>query len=177
MSLVPALAEAQAARIERMKRMGVYRRNVVPMARVRVIEPEALPVAAVPVETRPEDDVIELPNFLPLRRSEIDGNAAFRLSDASIILNIIERLSGVSILDLKSERRTAKVVKPRQIACWAMRELTTMSLPRIGKHLGGRDHTTVLYAANKIEELRTTDPEIRLLTDQVVAAACKEMQA
>jgi chromosomal replication initiator protein len=59
--------------------------------------------------------------------------------------------------DLLSERRTRAVARPRQVAMWLCKQLTTRSLPDIGRRFGGRDHTTVLHAVRRIEELRSMD--------------------
>lgn len=64
---------------------------------------------------------------------------------------------GVSKLDIKSARRTANVVRPRQVAMYLAKMLTLRSLPEIGYRFGGRDHTTVLHAVRKIEALVRRD--------------------
>jgi chromosomal replication initiator protein len=73
----------------------------------------------------------------------------------------------VSRADILSSRRTATVVRPRQIAMYLSKLLTPRSLPEIGRHFGGRDHTTVLHAVRKITDLVTSDgtlsEEIELL--------------
>lgn len=73
----------------------------------------------------------------------------------------------VSRADILSSRRTANVVRPRQIAMYLSKVLTLRSLPEIGRRFGGRDHTTVLHAVRKIEALTTSDgtlsEEIELL--------------
>ena len=73
----------------------------------------------------------------------------------------------VSRADILSSRRTAVVVRPRQIAMYLAKMLTLRSLPEIGRRFGGRDHTTVLHAVRKIEGLAQTDgtlsEEIELL--------------
>jgi chromosomal replication initiator protein len=73
----------------------------------------------------------------------------------------------VSRADLLSSRRTANVVRPRQIAMYLAKTLTLRSLPEIGRRFGGRDHTTVLHAVRKIETLVGNDnalaDEIELL--------------
>jgi len=73
----------------------------------------------------------------------------------------------VSRADILSARRTAVVVRPRQIAMYLSKVLTPRSLPEIGRRFGGRDHTTVLHAVRKIEGLSHTDgslsEEIELL--------------
>ena len=58
---------------------------------------------------------------------------------------------------LLSDRRTASIVRPRQIAMWLVHKHTALSLPQIGRKFGGRDHTTVLHAVRKIEHLRSED--------------------
>ena len=70
----------------------------------------------------------------------------------------------VSRADILSSRRTANVVRPRQIAMYLSKVLTLRSLPEIGRRFGGRDHTTVLHAVRKIEGLTGSD---RSLSDEV----------
>jgi chromosomal replication initiator protein len=67
----------------------------------------------------------------------------------------------VSRSDILSARRTATVVKPRQVAMYLSKALTLRSLPEIGRRFGGRDHTTVLHAVRKIEGLSATDTALR----------------
>ncbi len=67
----------------------------------------------------------------------------------------------VSRADILSSRRTAVVVKPRQVAMFLAKTLTMRSLPEIGRRFGGRDHTTVLHAVRKIEALAQTDGGLR----------------
>ena len=67
----------------------------------------------------------------------------------------------VSRADILSSRRTAVVVKPRQVAMFLSKTLTMRSLPEIGRRFGGRDHTTVLHAVRKIEALAQTDGVLR----------------
>ncbi len=63
----------------------------------------------------------------------------------------------IRVADLHSKRRTRSVARPRQIAMALAKSLTSHSLPEIGDAFGGRDHTTVLYACRKIEELRSEE--------------------
>jgi chromosomal replication initiator protein len=67
---------------------------------------------------------------------------------------------GLKQADLISERRTRSVARPRQAAMWLAKQLTTRSLPDIGRRFGGRDHTTVLHAVRRIEALRAGDPQL-----------------
>jgi chromosomal replication initiator protein len=73
------------------------------------------------------------------------------------IQRIVARQYNVSRADLLSSRRTANVVRPRQIAMYLAKTLTLRSLPEIGRRFGGRDHTTVLHAVRKIEGLVGND--------------------
>ncbi|QNQ12000.1 chromosomal replication initiator protein DnaA [Sphingomonas alpina] len=63
-------------------------------------------------------------------------------------------------VDLVSARRAVVVARPRQIAMYLAKRLTTRSLPEIGRKFGGRDHSTVIHAVRRIEALRDTDREI-----------------
>ena len=63
-------------------------------------------------------------------------------------------------LDLVSARRARAVARPRQIAMYLAKRLTTRSLPEIGRKFGGRDHSTVIHAVRRIEELRDADREV-----------------
>jgi chromosomal replication initiator protein len=67
----------------------------------------------------------------------------------------------IRIGDMHSKRRTRSIARPRQVAMALAKELTNHSLPEIGDAFGGRDHTTVLHACRKIEELRETSRDIR----------------
>lgn len=67
---------------------------------------------------------------------------------------------GIKRVLLLSERRTAKVVRPRQVAMYLAKTLTVRSFPEIGRRFGNRDHTTVLHAVRKIEGLLKTDNEL-----------------
>jgi chromosomal replication initiator protein len=62
--------------------------------------------------------------------------------------------------DMFSKKRTRNLARPRQIAMALAKELTTLSLPEIGESFGGRDHTTVLHACRKVQELREQDHDI-----------------
>jgi chromosomal replication initiator protein len=87
------------------------------------------------------------------------------------IQRVVARQYNVSRADLLSSRRTANVVRPRQVAMYLAKTLTLRSLPEIGRRFGGRDHTTVLHAVRKIENLVNTDgalaEEIELLKRQL----------
>lgn len=90
------------------------------------------------------------------------------------IQRIVSRHYNVSKQDLLSNRRTRTIVKPRQIAMYLAKMLTPRSLPEIGRRFGGRDHTTVLHAVRKIEDVAGKDQKLsqeiellkRLINDQ-----------
>jgi chromosomal replication initiator protein len=73
------------------------------------------------------------------------------------IQKVVARHFNVSKSDLLSSRRTRTIVRPRQIAMYLAKMLTPRSLPEIGRRFGGRDHTTVLHAVRKVEELMSGD--------------------
>ena len=66
----------------------------------------------------------------------------------------------IRLADMQSARRARAVARPRQVAMYLAKQLTARSLPEIGRKFGGRDHTTVMHAIRKIEELMETDPGI-----------------
>lgn len=84
------------------------------------------------------------------------------------IQRVVSRHYNVSRQELVSNRRTRVIVKPRQIAMYLAKTMTPRSFPEIGRRFGGRDHTTVLHAVRKIEDLISKDTklshEVELLT-------------
>jgi chromosomal replication initiator protein len=77
------------------------------------------------------------------------------------IQKIVADYYKIKIADLHSKRRNRSIARPRQLAMALAKELTTHSLPEIGDAFGGRDHTTVLHACRKIEELKESSRDIR----------------
>ena len=67
---------------------------------------------------------------------------------------------GVNLTDMLSARRTRSIARPRQVAMYLSKKLTSKSLPEIGRRFGKRDHTTVIHAVKKIEELQSIDNQI-----------------
>ena len=66
----------------------------------------------------------------------------------------------VKLSDMHSSRRSRTVARPRQIAMFLSKNLTTRSLPEIGRKFGGRDHTTVIHAIKKVKELVKNDSSL-----------------
>jgi chromosomal replication initiator protein len=84
-----------------------------------------------------------------------------RANDRRVTIEEIQRRVAehynMKLADMHSERRARAVARPRQVAMYLAKQLTTRSLPEIGRKFGNRDHTTVMHAVRKIEELCTMD--------------------
>ncbi|MGI9860635.1 chromosomal replication initiator protein DnaA [Moorella naiadis] len=85
-----------------------------------------------------------------------------------LIQEVVANYFNLKIEDLKAKKRTRSVAFPRQIAMYLCRELTENSLPDIGKEFGGRDHTTVLHACEKIREELNSDPSLPQVITQLM---------
>ena len=79
----------------------------------------------------------------------ISNNKKVTLDD---IKEVVSNYYNISTEDLVSKRKTKNIAYPRQVAMYIARKLTDMSLPKLGEEFGGRDHSTVLHAYNKVEE-------------------------
>ena len=86
------------------------------------------------------------------------------LQDKLVTIENIQKMVAeyykIRVADLLSKRRNRSITRPRQLAMALAKELTNHSLPEIGDAFGGRDHTTVLHACRKVEELREQDPRL-----------------
>jgi chromosomal replication initiator protein len=96
------------------------------------------------------------------------GEAAPEVTIARIQEAVIQRF-GVTIDELVSPRRSQAVAYPRQVAMYLSRELTDASLPMIGREFGGRDHTTVIHAKDKITKLIREDRSVYNLVQELTA--------
>jgi chromosomal replication initiator protein len=72
------------------------------------------------------------------------------------------------ISDIKSKKKNKAFIKPRHTAMFLTRQLTGLSLPEIGRHFGGRDHSTVLHAIQKVENIAKNEPEFQDTLDRLV---------
>ena len=75
---------------------------------------------------------------------------------------------GVKLSDLKAKNRTKAIAFPRQVAMYLARQLTHASLSEVGRAFGGKDHTTVLHAVDKIQTLMQEDPKLRKTLDGLI---------
>ena len=83
------------------------------------------------------------------------------------IIRIVAEQFGLNERDILGRKRTQALAFPRQLAMYLSRKLTDLSLNDIGAKFGGKDHTTVLHAFNKIEESIGTDSELRNLANKL----------
>ena len=134
-----------------------------------------------------EGAFIRVAAFASLQQTEVSlGLAQMVLKDlfpdegsselsVSLIMSETANYFGYTMDELCSGSRTRGLVSARQIAMYLTRELTDLSLPRIGQAFGGRDHTTVIHANRKIAELITTRPgiyeQVQELTSRVKTSA------
>ncbi len=79
----------------------------------------------------------------------------------SAVIKAVSEQFGTDSETLKGPRRTKEVSRARHVAMYLLRETSLLSSPQVGLALGGRDHSTVLYAQRKVEQLIETDPELR----------------
>ncbi|MEO4038101.1 MULTISPECIES: chromosomal replication initiator protein DnaA [Micrococcus] len=151
-----------------------------------VAPPEALEYIASRISTNIrelEGALIRVTAFASLNRQPVDIELAEHvlkdlITDDSaqeitpeLILHATGEYFNLTLEELTSKSRTRTLVTARQIAMYLLRELTEMSLPKIGQELGGRDHTTVMHADRKIRELmaerRTIYNQVTELTNEI----------
>ena len=92
-----------------------------------------------------------LEDFLPQRPDTSTGD----------ILSVVSKYFGVTLERMAGKDRSKDIVLPRQVAMYLMREQGGISLPKIGQELGGRDHTTVMYAVEKVADMIESDDKVR----------------
>ncbi len=161
---------------DRTLRLGILERKLHTLAQQGGFVPAARPEVLQFLADRFTDSVRELEGALNTLVARVGGDIArLGLDEAQSILrphlSVNERKVTVDIIqkavaehfglkqaDLISERRARAVARPRQVAMWLAKQITTRSLPDIGRRFGGRDHTTVLHAVRRIESLKAEDP-------------------
>ena len=163
---------------DRSLRLGILERKLQTLAAQGRFVPSARAEVMQFLADRFTDSVRELEGALNTLVARVGGDIArLTLDDAQGILRphlaVTERKVTVDMIqkvvaehyalkqaDLISERRARAVARPRQVAMWLAKQITTRSLPDIGRRFGGRDHTTVLHAVRRIEALKAEDAAI-----------------
>ena len=93
---------------------------------------------------------------------KLNDNTQMLVIPIEKIQDAVGAFYGVSVKEMKGSRRVQNIVLARQVAMYLSREMTDNSLPRIGKEFGGKDHTTVIHAYEKIKSMVETDDNLRL---------------
>ncbi len=106
---------------------------------------------------------------LELAQTALEGQISIAAKPISItdIIEVVTSHFDVRLADLQSKKRSQSITEPRQICMYLARNLTRHSLEEIGGHFGGRDHTTVMHACNKIDQARASDPRMHALLSEL----------
>jgi chromosomal replication initiator protein len=163
---------------DRTLRLGILERKLATLSEQGGFLPSARPEVLQFLADRFTDSVRELEGALNTLVARVGGQVArLTLDEAQAILRphlactekrvtvdtiqkTVAEHYGLKQADLISERRARAVARPRQAAMWLAKQITTRSLPDIGRRFGGRDHTTVLHAVRRIEELKQADAHL-----------------
>jgi len=138
------------------------------------------------IASKSESSIRELEGFLiriaaysSLTRREIDMNLVKEVLNKVMkhgdtkeitideVLKAVSAKFGVKVSDLKSEKRNKNLVLPRQMAMYLCRKITGESFPDIGSKIGGKDHSTVIYANNKMKKLVEEDHKTKRLAEEI----------
>ena len=103
------------------------------------------------------DKVIDMEVTRHVLRDQLQED--MRIISVEDIQKGVANYYNIRFQDMVSKRRNRTIAFPRQIAMYASKELTTHSLPEIGEKFGGKDHTTILYAHRKIQQMRNEDKD------------------
>ncbi|GEN34694.1 chromosomal replication initiator protein DnaA [Aneurinibacillus danicus] len=91
-----------------------------------------------------------------------------RIINIAVIQQVVGEFFNLKLEDFKAKKRTKSVAFPRQIAMYLSRELTDYSLPKIGEEFGGRDHTTVIHAHEKITQALQSDRQLQTTIQELI---------
>jgi chromosomal replication initiator protein len=105
----------------------------------------------------------------------VQENASTKMLSMGEIITAVSETFNVRVTDLQSKKRSQSIALPRQLCMYLARTLTRHSLEEIGGHLGGRDHSTVLHACAKVEQLYKTDTEFRGRIDKLTTQMTRGM--
>lgn len=99
---------------------------------------------------------------------DVFSSSTIRKIDVELIKTVVAEYFNIKIDDFDSKKRTRQIAYPRQVAMYICRELTDLSLPKIGEEFGGRDHTTVIHACEKISQEISSDYEMKNRIDALI---------
>jgi chromosomal replication initiator protein len=91
-----------------------------------------------------------------------------KIISVNLIKNIVADYYNLKLDEFKTKKRTRNIAFPRQVAMYLCRELTDLSLPKIGEEFGGRDHTTVIHAYDKISQNIKSDPQLEATVKSLI---------
>ena len=94
-------------------------------------------------------------------------NGERRVTIDAVMRAVAERFD-LQPTQLKQKTNAHEISRPRQIAMYLVKELTSASLPEIGRHFGGKHHTTVLHSVRKVDEMRQSDPDLNNLIHNII---------
>ena len=97
-----------------------------------------------------------------LRARKQDSTNKIIVIPIETIQEQVGKFYDVTVKEIKATKRTQDIVLARQVAMYLAREMTDNSLPKIGKEFGGRDHSSVLHAYNKIKNMIVDDESLRI---------------
>lgn len=100
--------------------------------------------------------------------SDIFESKKKKIINTKLIKEIISKEYNITTKDLDSKKRTRQIAYPRQIAMYITRQCTDLSLPKIGEEFGGRDHSTVIHAYDKIEKDMDEDPVLKIKINDII---------
>ena len=133
---------------------------------IRELEGSLLRVDAyVTLNNMQRDDITE--EFIQSILKDITNNQIHMRITDDTIKKAVATFYSIREEDLNSKRRSRNIAFPRQIAMYLIRELTELSLPKIGKCFGGKDHTTVMHSCDKIAISMATNPEVKQVVNQI----------
>ena len=171
---------------DRALRLGILERKLAILAQAGGFLPSARSEVLQFLADRFTDSVRELEGALNTLVARVGGDIArLGLDEAQAILRphlacsekrvTVDQIQkavaehyGLKQADIISERRARVVARPRQAAMWIAKQITTRSLPDIGRRFGGRDHTTVLHAVRRIEALKQDDAVLARDLDAII---------
>ena len=109
-------------------------------------------------------------DLVPEALKDVFGIGTGREITCNIIIEHVARYFDIHIEDMRSKKRTRDITFPRQVAMYLCRTLTDVSLPKIGDCFGGRDHTTVMHAFDKISESFAQNAQTKRIIDDLMVA-------